>query len=517
MANETINFLIDDDQEIVSFNTGEGTTTDLLSGVGTPTYLPKYESGQILGDSIMYEDTGVSINVEGRFNVDTTSTSTLLSEDTTSLVTIDRAHTAAASGSVYGSKTTLNGNSSFLDGGVVASVSENFQNGSGGAFYSYGSMVKSNQYGSGDISFLSGQVIKVDAKADATSEIDYIRGLGLNCMVDSAFTTVNNIHCTRQKINLYEGTVGDVTVCLLDIDRTNATITGDIAYLHMQADAGSHTTTGGTARSIYSQNTLPSEFNGSISTPLLLVGEVKATDSIDTEFTNTDAETTRGFRSVVTKDATADGGDCFGGSFKTINTSTGNIINLQGVSAVAEHTGSGDVSFIVGTRGVASHNGTGDMNGGVYGSFNDARSRGTGVCALNYILGGNNTAELDNPNATINNLVGSISEVSLKKGTVGELVACYVDFDYNEQGLATVTRDFSMIKIESHSTPPVAGTARAIWSESTLPSELAGDLKVSGALNVGTTGDHADNAAAIIAGLAVGDVYRTGDLLKVVH
>tara|TARA_R110001632_G_scaffold169802_4_gene288837 strand:+ start:2449 stop:3363 length:915 start_codon:yes stop_codon:yes gene_type:complete len=304
MANETINFLIDDDQEIVSFNTGEGTTTDFLSGVGTPTYLPKYESGQILGDSIMYEDIGVRINVEGEINA---------------------------------------------------------------------------------------------------------------------------------------------------------------------------------------------------------------------EFTNTDADTTRAVRSQVIKNATADGGSVFGGSFKATNTSTGSIANLQGVSAVAEHTGSGDVSFIVGTRGVATHNGTGDMNGGVYASFNDAKAIGTGICSLYYVLGGNNTAELNNPNATVANLVGSISEATLKKGTVGELVACYVDFDYTEQGLATVTGDFSMIKIESHSTPPVAGTARAIWSESTLPSELAGDLKVSGALNVGTTGDHADNAAAIIAGLAVGDVYRTGDLLKVVH
>ncbi|RZK46000.1 MAG: hypothetical protein EOO97_00045 [Pedobacter sp.] len=46
---------------------------------------------------------------------------------------------------------------------------------------------------------------------------------------------------------------------------------------------------------------------------------------------------------------------------------------------------------------------------------------------------------------------------------------------------------------------------------------VQGDTKVTGKLNVGTTADYADNAAALAAGLVVGDVYRTGDVLKVVH
>ena len=29
--------------------------------------------------------------------------------------------------------------------------------------------------------------------------------------------------------------------------------------------------------------------------------------------------------------------------------------------------------------------------------------------------------------------------------------------------------------------------------------------------------EHADNAAALVAGLVAGDIYRTGDLLKIVH
>ena len=54
----------------------------------------------------------------------------------------------------------------------------------------------------------------------------------------------------------------------------------------------------------------------------------------------------------------------------------------------------------------------------------------------------------------------------------------------------------------------------------TSPSEkleVVGDAKMTGKLNVGTTTDYADNAAALLAGLVVGDIYRTGDTLKIVH
>ena len=83
---------------------------------------------------------------------------------------------------------------------------------------------------------------------------------------------------------------------------------------------------------------------------------------------------------------------------------------------------------------------------------------------------------------------------------------------------ATIGGDLSMLLIGNSTTPTtVTGTARAIWSQSTLPSELAGDLKVSGALNVGITEDYENNLEALANGLVVGDVYRSKDLLKVVH
>jgi hypothetical protein len=50
-----------------------------------------------------------------------------------------------------------------------------------------------------------------------------------------------------------------------------------------------------------------------------------------------------------------------------------------------------------------------------------------------------------------------------------------------------------------------------------LYRSAANVLKTDDSLIVGTVAEHADNAAAVAAGLAVGTFYRTGDALKVVH
>ena len=44
-----------------------------------------------------------------------------------------------------------------------------------------------------------------------------------------------------------------------------------------------------------------------------------------------------------------------------------------------------------------------------------------------------------------------------------------------------------------------------------------GAVKITQSLNVGVTTDYLDNAAAITGGLVAGDIYRTGDILKIVH
>jgi hypothetical protein len=51
----------------------------------------------------------------------------------------------------------------------------------------------------------------------------------------------------------------------------------------------------------------------------------------------------------------------------------------------------------------------------------------------------------------------------------------------------------------------------------TIGNSSTNSTKIFGRLNIGTVPEYAGNAAAISGGLVAGDVYRTGDALKVVH
>ncbi len=82
---------------------------------------------------------------------------------------------------------------------------------------------------------------------------------------------------------------------------------------------------------------------------------------------------------------------------------------------------------------------------------------------------------------------------------------------------SVVSGDLAFLCIKEHPRLPVVnGTARAIHSLSTLPSELDGSVKAAGLIDSAIV-EYADNADAVAAGLATGTHYRTGDLLKIVH
>jgi hypothetical protein len=55
-----------------------------------------------------------------------------------------------------------------------------------------------------------------------------------------------------------------------------------------------------------------------------------------------------------------------------------------------------------------------------------------------------------------------------------------------------------------------------VADEPTVGAYINTGVKITGKTNL-TVLQFADNAAAITGGLIVGDVYRTGDLLKIVH
>jgi hypothetical protein len=64
----------------------------------------------------------------------------------------------------------------------------------------------------------------------------------------------------------------------------------------------------------------------------------------------------------------------------------------------------------------------------------------------------------------------------------------------------------------------IGSTAKGAGSNSaTLGNVNITKTILRGVLTVGTTTEYADNSAAIAAGLTIGQVYRTGDILKIVH
>lgn len=80
----------------------------------------------------------------------------------------------------------------------------------------------------------------------------------------------------------------------------------------------------------------------------------------------------------------------------------------------------------------------------------------------------------------------------------------------NTESLSIFANDGSDYVINSNATG--TGTARPITI-----SALASGITLGTSLNFTGIVEYADNAAAIIGGLSTGSVYRTGDLLKIVH
>lgn len=94
-----------------------------------------------------------------------------------------------------------------------------------------------------------------------------------------------------------------------------------------------------------------------------------------------------------------------------------------------------------------------------------------------------------------------------------------------------VTRRWLLLKLPTGdaATTPLEGVANMHWypevdetfnlgtSALKWKAVYAKDIIAYGKLNVGAVSEYADNAAAITGGLVAGDVYRTGDNLKIVH
>ena len=239
---------------------------------------------------------------------------------------------------------------------------------------------------------------------------------------------------------------------------------------------------------------------------------------LDVVLTNVQNNSTVGVNVDVTKeniDGSGFASNVYGSKSYAKGNSSETIVNIGGTWSKAEQIGSGQTYYITGNTSRGYHNGSGNSTS-VTATFSKAKIEGTGAGAHTYLIGQNNKAELDNANATVQFLQGMHCTVKLVDGEVTDnMTALLLDSDYTGSG--TISGDFEYLSImEDVALPSVGGTARAINSLTSLPSEFAGSIKAAG-LNDSAVTEHADNAAAIAAGLTTGTHYRTGDLLKIVH
>lgn len=226
---------------------------------------------------------------------------------------------------------------------------------------------------------------------------------------------------------------------------------------------------------------------------------------------------TRGLDIDVTKKNTDGSGfasNVYGSKVYSKGDSTETIVNIAGNWTKAEHIGSGRTYYIYGALDRGYHNGSGDSTT-VAGALSEAKVIGDGVGNHLYVVGNNQIAEINNPNATVDFLQGAHCTIKVTDGDVTDNAMCLIlDLDFTG---GEISGDFEYLRIQDDShASPVGGTARAINSLSRFPSEFGGLVQANNFIDTGVA-EYTDNAAAIAGGLAIGTHYRTGDLLKIVH
>lgn len=201
---------------------------------------------------------------------------------------------------------------------------------------------------------------------------------------------------------------------------------------------------------------------------------------------------------LSTSSPTGTSGPIHGIRANQTSTATGAFnIALYGDS---KHTGANKGSYNYGLYTKAEFEGTNGYDGVLYGAYTEARYDGSGTNAtwsslygaqakarvtaaatgdLGYMIGNNVSSVMDAGTAVdVEFLQGQHTNVTFNSGNVsGSIAVNLLDFDY--PGGGTLQGDFAYLQIQNDPVPtPVAGTARAINSDSTLPSHFSGDVEI---------------------------------------
>lgn len=179
---------------------------------------------------------------------------------------------------------------------------------------------------------------------------------------------------------------------------------------------------------------------------------------------------------------------------KTTTTETG-AFNRSFGSEIT-HTGSKKGSYLYANYSRAEMAGTGGFDGVLYGAYSEARYSGSGTNIswssmygsqskaksmvgatgdIGYMIGANISSEMLSTGGDVEWLQGVHINTTLSGGNVsGAVSVALLDFDYTA---GVIDGDFAYLQIQNDNVPAVSGHARAINSDSLLPSVFQGNIQ----------------------------------------
>jgi len=223
------------------------------------------------------------------------------------------------------------------------------------------------------------------------------------------------------------------------------------------------------------------------------IGTITPAGYLAIQKTDADNDTTDGINIGITKTSSGTGyaTQIRGINVEVENSGSAEAYATSGVRSVSKYSGSGNAYFLSGMVSTTTNEGSGDLLA-FYGMYTTMNSNGTGVQDVDYMIGNTIAMNFNNPNLDVNRVGCINAQLNFNAATTINTEAYIMLLDTDFTGVTgtdvTVAGDFSYLLIKGHTAadvPIVTGTARAINSESTLPSRFAGDIHAEGNVGVG--------------------------------
>ena len=206
------------------------------------------------------------------------------------------------------------------------------------------------------------------------------------------------------------------------------------------------------------------------------IATIKSTSTSTGTNVNTWIDVNRAHSSTAT-------GATYAGVVRVTSNSSSLDGGVVGINPIGRQSGSGGAEYVYGSLNTAEQTGSGNVDF-IIAATGKARSNGNGAGTIDYVRGFSVTAAQNNASSTVNYLQGAHMTAELTAGTVGDVEVALLDWD---QSGGTITGDLAYLRIQNDTVSSITGTARAIYSLSTLPSSFAGLLESTSFVKTGGT------------------------------